>query len=99
MIANLGSPLSAALALLCAWVVIGLAGLLRPMSLVFAGRTLFPLGAACGLALALAALLGIAAPTAHLTLPIGLPDLPMHVRCDALSCVFLCILGATSRCV
>ena len=28
--------------------------------------------------------------------PIGLPDLPMHVRCDALSCVFLCILGATS---
>jgi formate hydrogenlyase subunit 3/multisubunit Na+/H+ antiporter MnhD subunit len=96
MIANLGSPLSAALALLCAWMVIGLAGLLRPMSLVFAGRTLFPLGAACGLALALAALLGIAAPTAHLTLPIGLPDLPMHVRCDALSCVFLCILGATS---
>ena len=34
--------------------------------------------------------------SAQLVLPIGLPDLPFHLRCDALSGLFLVLLGAAS---
>jgi len=70
--------------------------MLRPASLRFAGRTLFPLGALCGAALAVVAGLNIAAPPEQVVLLIGLPDLPLHMRLDALSSVFLVLLGATS---
>src|ERR1700716_2598417 len=49
------SSMSACLALIALWGLIGLAGLLRPTSLLFVGRTLFPLGALCGVALAVVA--------------------------------------------
>jgi hydrogenase-4 component B len=90
------SPLSLCLVLLTAWGVIGLAGLVRPMSLAFAGRTLFPLGALCGLALAVVAAMSLAAPSEQIVLAIGLPDLPFHLRRDALTSVFLFLLGAAS---
>src|SRR5512137_1547452 len=92
----LDSPLAACLALLAAWALIGGAGLLRPSSLGFVARVLFPLGAVCGAALAVVAALSIAAPPEQTTLVIGLPDLPVHVRRDALSSVFLFLLGAAS---
>jgi hydrogenase-4 component B len=92
----LHSPLDACLTLLALWGLIGLAGLLRPRSLRYVGRTLFPLGALCGLALAAVALVSIGAPTEHALLVVGLPDLPMHLRRDALSSLFLCLLGAAS---
>lgn len=44
------------------WGLIGLGALLRPRSVGLAGRTLFPLGALCGLLLALVALASLAAP-------------------------------------
>src|SRR5579863_1413958 len=72
-------------------------GLLRPSSVRFAGRTLFPLGAVLGLALA--ALAGwslLAGGTGRLVLPVGLPDLPFHLRLDPLSSFFLLLLGASS---
>jgi hydrogenase-4 component B len=90
------SPLSASLTLLAVWGLIGLMGLLRPRSVGLAGRTLFPLGALCGVLLALAGLVGLAAPPGQRTLLIGLPDLPMHVRQDALSSAFLVLLGVVS---
>ena len=90
------SPLAACLALLGAWLLIGLAGLIRPGSLRFAGRTLFPLGALCGMALAAAGIWGIAAPPDQVLLVVGLPDLPAHLRLDALSSVFMAVLGAAS---
>jgi hydrogenase-4 component B len=90
------SSLGACLALIAFWAFIGLAGLLRPMSLGFVGRTLFPLGAVCGVALAVVAAMGLAMPTERAVLPFGLPDLPVHVRRDALTSVFLLLLGATS---
>ena len=93
------SSLDLALVLLTVWVVIGAAGLLRPLSLGFAGRTLFPLGALCGVALACVAALNLAAPPVERTLLIGLPDLPMHLRFDALSALFLCVLGAVSAAI
>ena len=96
MIPVIHSPLSASLTLLAAWGLIGFAGLLRPGSVGFAGRTLFPLGALCGVLLALVALAGLTAPTEQRTLLIGLPDLPMHVRLDALSSLFLLLLGVVS---
>ncbi|MDE1923157.1 MAG: hydrogenase 4 subunit B [Gammaproteobacteria bacterium] len=94
MIATLASPLDAILALLGVWLVIGVAGLVRPMNLRIAGRSLFPLGALCGLAIAAIAAASLGLPVERIQLPIGLPDLPMHLRLDALSAVFLVLLGA-----
>ena len=96
MFALLDSPLTCSLLLLLAWLVIGLAGLVRPRSLEFAGRLLFVCGAAVGLLLAITAALSIASPAETLVLPFGLPDLPMHLRRDALSSVFLFLLGSAS---
>jgi hydrogenase-4 component B len=94
--ASLHSSLSGALALITAWAVIGLMGLLRPSGTRFITRVLFPLGAATGAALALLALAGLNARPESLTLPIGLPDLPFHMRLDPLAAVFLFLLGAAS---
>lgn len=96
MPAAFASPMTLCLMLLTAWGVIGLAGLVRPMSLAFAGRTLFPLGALCGAALAVVAGMSLTAPAEQLVLPLGLPDLPIHLRRDALASVFLFLLGAAS---
>jgi len=91
------SPLTGCAALLAAWAFIGLAGLLRPSSVRFAGRTLFPLGAVVGLALAgLAGWSLLAGGTEQLVLPLGLPDLPFHLRLDPLSSFFLLLLAASS---
>ncbi len=90
------SSLDACLALLALWGLIGLAGMLRPKSVGFVGRTLFPLGALCGAALAVVAAFSLAAPSEQVTLVIGLPDLPMHMRRDALASLFLLLLGAVS---
>jgi hydrogenase-4 component B len=90
------SSLGACLALIALWAFIGLAGLLRPMSLGLVGRTLFPLGAVCGVALAVVAALSLAMPAEQAVLPFGLPNLPVHVRRDALSSLFLTLLGAAS---
>jgi hydrogenase-4 component B len=89
-------PASLCLALLGAWGVIGVAGLARPGSVFVVGRLLFPLGALVGVALAAVAIASMALPPDTLVLPFGLPDLPFHVRRDALSNVFLFLLGAAS---
>jgi len=90
------SPLQACLALLTSWLVIGAAGLLRPGSVSYVGRVLFPLGALTSVALAIVAGASLALPAEQATLLIGLPDLPFHVRLDPLSRVFLVLLGAAS---
>jgi len=90
------SPLDACLTLLALWGLIGLAGLARPTSLIFVGRTLFPLGALCGVALAVVSLLSLDTPPERVVLVIGLPHLPMHLRRDALASLFLFLLGGAS---
>jgi len=90
------SPLAACLLLLAGWAFVGAAGLLRPASIAFVGRVLFPLGAVIGLGLAIVALSALGGPVERATLAVGLPDLPMHVRLDPLSCVFLALLGGAS---
>jgi formate hydrogenlyase subunit 3/multisubunit Na+/H+ antiporter MnhD subunit len=77
-----------------AWIAIGALGLVRPRNLLFAGRVLFSAGACVGFALAAVALLAIADAPQTLVLPLGLPDLPFHLRIDALSAFFLFLLGS-----
>ncbi len=85
------------MALVAGWLAIGLAGLARPRSVRYAGRVLFLLGALVGLTLAAtAAGRLVSGATEQLVLPVGLPDLPFHVRLDPLSSVFLALLGATA---
>lgn len=90
------SSLHSCLLLIALWGFIGLIGLVRPMSVGFAGRTLFLLGALCGAALAVVAAASLTAAPEQAVLPLGLPDLPMHVRRDGLSSLFLFLLGAAS---
>jgi formate hydrogenlyase subunit 3/multisubunit Na+/H+ antiporter MnhD subunit len=91
-----GLLLVAVLTVVLGWLSVGLLGLLRSQSVQFVGRLLFPLGAFGGLLLASLALVALSRPAESLVLPLGLPDLPFHVRLDALSAFFLFLLGAAS---
>jgi len=89
-------PIDATLLAAGAWIAVGCCGVAFPRSPAFAGRVLYPAGAAIGLALAAIALAGLfQAPSARV-LPLGLPDLPFHARLDALSAFFLLLLGGVA---
>ncbi|WP_029921573.1 hydrogenase 4 subunit B [Nevskia soli] len=88
--------LTGALAVAHGWIAVGVFGLLRPNSVRFVGRFLFPLGALGGIVLAVIALLAIQGPIESVVLPLGLPDLPLHARLDPLSAFFLFLLGSAS---
>src|SRR5437879_3566334 len=62
----------------------------------FARRFAFPLGALAGLVLAAFGLQAVWLPAQSLTLPLGLPDLPFHLRIDPLAGFFLMLLGSVS---
>jgi hydrogenase-4 component B len=83
------------LTLTCAWLVISLMGWIRPRSIRFVARVLFPIGALICLAVAVVA--GVFLSTGQvpqsIVLPLGLPDLPFHTRLDPLSAFFLLVLG------
>jgi hydrogenase-4 component B len=89
------SLLAAALFAASAWVAIGVAGLL-PASAALVRRGLFPAGAAVGLALAALGAQSVWQPAATLVLPLGLPDLPFHLRLDPLAGFFVLLLGAVA---
>ena len=78
------------------WLLIGFVGIAFPRRFTLISRGLFPLGAFMGLVIAVLALSGIVATPQVRILPIGLPDLPFHLRLDALSSFFLFLLGATA---
>src|SRR5713226_1602929 len=89
------SLLDAAVGLAGAWLAIGLLGLApRPAGLV--RRALFPLGAAAGLALTALGAQAAWLPAVTRVLPLGLPDLPFHLRLDPLAGFFLLLLGAVA---
>ncbi len=89
------TPLTAVLAVILAWLAIGGAGLIAPRRLGWVARTLFPLGAILGLALTVVAVQALFGAPETRILPLGLPDLPMHLRLDALAAVFLTLIGLT----
>jgi hydrogenase-4 component B len=76
------------------WIALGLVGLLFNASRDGYARWFFPLGAAGGLVLAVAGFAALGEGPQSLVLPLGLPDLPFHIRVDALSAFFLLLLGA-----
>ena len=79
-----------------AWLALGLAGLIPAREAFLARRVLFPLGAAVGLGLAVLGAQAVWLPPASLVLPLGLPDLPFHLRLDPLAGFFLLLLGSVS---
>jgi hydrogenase-4 component B len=87
------------IAAIAAWLAIGACGLVRPRRLKLVSRVLFPLGSAVALALAVVALFAIGAPVQTAVLPLGLPDLPFHLRLDAMSAFFLLLLGAATSAI
>lgn len=89
----LPSAIHSIFTLVMAWVVLGAAGLLFPRNLTWVSRVLFPFGAVVAAAIAVCAYAALALPPETATLPIGLPELPMHLRLDALSAFFLLLIG------
>ena len=87
------APLFAAIGVMLFWFALGLAGLARGGDERFVFRFLFPLGSIGGAVLAAAGLAGLSQAPAALVLPLGLPDLPFHLRLDPLSSFFLALLG------
>jgi formate hydrogenlyase subunit 3/multisubunit Na+/H+ antiporter MnhD subunit len=94
-LADSAALLAASLACALGWIALGAAAL-APLPAAFARRFVLPGGAA--LALALAAIGAQAAwlPAATLVLPLGLPDLPFHLRLDPLAGFFLLLLGVVA---
>jgi formate hydrogenlyase subunit 3/multisubunit Na+/H+ antiporter MnhD subunit len=90
------TPLTAILGIVVGWLAIAAAGLVRPRDVRFAGRLLFVLGAFAGAGLMVVALGSIGGPAEETILPIGLPDLPFHLRLDPLAAFFLVLIGAGS---
>ena len=96
VVGSLSVATAAMLAVPPLWLAIGAAGLLRPRSLRLSALWLFPLGAAAAFVLAAASLAELAEPAQSLVLPLGLPDLPFHLRLDPLARFFLFLLGAAA---
>jgi formate hydrogenlyase subunit 3/multisubunit Na+/H+ antiporter MnhD subunit len=93
---TLSSPLSYSLVAAVSWLVIAALALVPAGNAFFARRFAFPLGALIGLALAAFGLQSIWLHAEQLTLPLGLPDLPFHLRIDPLAGFFLLLLGSVS---
>ena len=93
----MSSPLLGSLIVAAAWFAIAVLSLVPSGNAFFARRCAFALGTLAGLALAAAGLQAIwlAAPE-QMTLPLGLPDLPFHLRLDPLAGFFLLLLGSVS---
>ena len=89
-------PIDVVLGVIAYWLLLALAGLLLQNNGRSIARLVFPAGAAGAVVLAVTALLALGAEPNTSVLPLGMPDLPFHLRLDALSAFFLLILGAAS---
>jgi formate hydrogenlyase subunit 3/multisubunit Na+/H+ antiporter MnhD subunit len=78
------------------WIVLGVAGLALQRAPQLINNFIFPLSALISLLLALSGLWALAAAPNVLVLPLGLPELPFHLRLDPLSAFFLILLGGAS---
>lgn len=78
------------------WIALGVAGLALQRTPHLINNVIFPLSALISLTLAVAGLWALAAAPNIMVLPLGLPDLPFHLRLDPLSAFFLILLGGAS---
>jgi hydrogenase-4 component B len=90
------SPLAGSLLVAVSWLAIAAVGLVSARNAAIARRIAFPLGTLAGLALAAFGLQAVWLPAQTMTLPLGLPDLPFHLRIDPLAGFFLLLLGSVS---
>jgi formate hydrogenlyase subunit 3/multisubunit Na+/H+ antiporter MnhD subunit len=84
------------LAIALYWIALGLIGLVARISRSTHARVFFSLGALGSLALAICAYPALSSAPQSLVLPLGLPDLPFHLRLDPLAAFFLLLLGGAS---
>lgn len=87
------SPIALLLTAACTWLLIGAASLATPRRWLFLTRILFWLGASVGVFAGWTALDFLGGTPETVILPIGLPDLPFHLRLDSLSAIFVLLLG------
>jgi len=88
-------PIDIALGVVMYWLALAFAGLLLQNTRVVT-QLIFPAGALGALVLAAIALSSLGGTPNVAVLPLGLPDLPFHLRLDALSAFFLFVLGAAA---
>ncbi|HET7731150.1 MAG TPA: hydrogenase 4 subunit B [Usitatibacter sp.] len=89
-------PLDGVLLVVAAWLAIGAAGIAALRNFRVVAGILFPASAVVSIALAAAGIAALPGTPEVAVLSIGLPDLPFHLRLDALSAFFLVILGLAS---
>ena len=89
-------PLDWAWAIVLYWAGLAAACLLAQRAPGLITGLIFPLGALGALAMALVGVAGLVEPVSQFVLPIGLPDLPFHLRLDPLSAFFLVLLGGAA---
>ncbi len=78
------------------WMVLGLFGLMLQGTPHVISSIIFPLGAIAALAVAGTGLWALGVTPSIAVLPLGLPDLPLHLRLDPLAAFFLILLGGAS---
>jgi len=78
------------------WMGLGMIGVAGLRRFDFVARGLFPIGGVLGLCVAALALRALSGGAEAAVLPLGLPELPFHLRLDGLAAFFLMIIGAAS---
>ncbi|SOE91906.1 hypothetical protein SAMN05414139_04592 [Burkholderia sp. D7] len=78
------------------WLIVGVLGLANLRRTRVVAHGLFPVGAVFGLLLCVLGVTGVFAGPQEAILPLGLPNLPFHLRLDGLSAYFLAVLGVVS---
>jgi len=78
------------------WLFVALLGVAAMRRFRFVSRVLFPAGGVVALAVFVLALIALQQSPEVAVLPIGLPALPLHLRLDALSALFLMVLGGAA---
>jgi formate hydrogenlyase subunit 3/multisubunit Na+/H+ antiporter MnhD subunit len=89
-------PLNWILLSLAVWLAVGVAGVVSLRQFALVSKIYFPVGALASLLLCVSAARAIGGGVEVAVLPLGLPGLPFHLRLDALSALFLTLLGAVS---
>ncbi len=84
------------LVVVVAWLLVGVAGVVALRQFKFVVAMLFPLSAGLSLLLMGLAIGALGSGAQVAVLPLGLPQLPFHLRMDSLSAFFLLLIGGVS---
>ena len=91
-----GEPVQWAWGIVLFWLALGFVALLLQGSRRLRSGLVFSLGALGALGIAGVGVAGLMSPASSMILPVGLPDLPFHLRLDALSAFFMVLLGSAA---